>query len=80
MAYTKKSVEERIAVIDKKIESCKQRIESDRKKIDELTAKKDRILNPQSHKEVDAAVAIINKAKAAGLTESEIAEKLGIEL
>lgn len=80
MAYTRKSTDERIAVIDKKIEACKHRIESDQNKIAELNAKKDRILNPQPRKRKMTATTIINKAKEAGLTDAEIAAKLGIEL
>ena len=80
MAYTRKSAEERIAVIDKKIDSLNQRITADQIKIAELTKKKDDILNPQPRKRKVTATAIINKAKEAGMTDAEIAAKLGIEL
>lgn len=80
MAYTRKSVEERVAIIDNKIDTCKRKIESEQHKIDELLLKKTRILNPQPRKRKTSATAIINKAKEAGMTEAEIAERLGIEL
>lgn len=80
MAYIKKPAEERIAEIDKKIDACKKRIESNQKKINELNTKKNNILNPQPRKRKITASVIISKAKEAGMTEEEIAAKLGIEL
>lgn len=67
MARVTRSVEERIAAIDEKI--AKKQAE-----IDKLEAQKNKILHPVSMKSV------IAKAKEAGLTPEEIAEKLGIEV
>lgn len=80
MAYARKPAEERVATIDKKIDSLKQRIAADQIKITDLEKKKENILNPQPRKRKVTATAIINKAKEAGLTDAEIAAKLGIEL
>lgn len=80
MAYARKPAEERVAIIDKKIDSLKQRIAADQIKITDLEKKKENILNPQPRKRKVTATAIINKAKEAGLTDAEIAAKLGIEL
>ena len=63
----RKTVGERVALIDSKIE--KKRAE-----IAELEAQKEKLLHPVTMKSVMA------KVKEAGLTPEEIAEKLGIEL
>ncbi len=63
----RKTKEERIALIDEKI-SKKQA------EIDELKRQKEKLLHPVNMKTVMA------KAKEAGLTPEEIAEKLGIEV
>ena len=63
----RKTVDERIAAIDAKIEGKKAEIE-------ELEAQKQKLLHPINMKIVMA------KAKEAGLTPEEIAEKLGIEV
>ena len=63
----RKTVDERIALIESKIE--KKRAE-----IDELEAQKEKLLHPVTMK------AVMAKVKEAGLTPEEIAEKLGIEL
>jgi len=63
----RKTVDERIAAIDAKIEGKKAEIE-------ELEAQKQKLLHPINMKIVMA------KAKEAGLTPEEIAEKLGLEV
>ena len=63
----RKTVEERIALIDEKI--AKKQAE-----LNELEAKKQKLLHPVSMRTVVA------KAKECGLTPEEIAEKLGLEL
>lgn len=63
----RKTVEERVAILDEKIAKKK-------KEIDELEAQKQKLLHPVTMKSV------MDKAKAAGLTPEEIAEKLGIEV
>ena len=63
----RKTTEERIALIDQKIEKKKGEIEV-------LEAQKARLLHPVNMKTVMA------KAKKAGLTPEQIAEKLGIEV
>lgn len=62
-----KSVEERIALIDAKIAKKKAEIES-------LETQKQKLLHPVNMKTVMA------KAKEAGLSAEEIAEKLGLEV
>lgn len=62
-----KSVEERIALIDEKISKKKKEIEA-------LDAQKQKLLHPVNMKTVMA------KAKEAGLSPEDIAEKLGLEL
>ena len=63
----RKTVEERIALIDQKIEKKQTEIE-------ELERQKNRLLHPINMKTVMA------KAKDAGLSPEEIAEKLGLDL
>ena len=63
----RKTVEERVALLDQKIEKKKA-------EIDALEAQKQKLLHPVSIKTVMA------KAKEAGLTPEQIAEKLGIEI
>ena len=63
----RKTVEERVALLDQKIEKKKA-------EIDALEAQKQKLLHPVSIKTVMA------KAKEAGLTPEEIAEKLGLEV
>ena len=63
----RKTVEERVALIDAKI--AKKQTE-----ITELEAQKQKLLHPITMK------AVIAKAKENGLTPEEIAEKLGLEL
>ena len=62
-----KTIEERIALIDSKIEKKKAEIA-------ELESKKQQLLHPVTMKDV------IDKAKKSGLSPKEIAEKLGLEV
>lgn len=62
-----KSVDERVALLDQKI--AKKQAE-----IDVLEAQKQKLLHPVNMKTVMA------KAKEAGLTPEQIAEKLGLEV
>ena len=63
----KQSVEERITAIDKKIEKKQAEIKA-------LEAQKQKLLHPISMR------AVLTKAKEAGLTAEEVAEKLGLEV
>lgn len=63
----RRSVEDRVALIDEKIAKKQAEIEA-------LEAQKNKLLHPVTMKSV------MDKAKAAGLTPEEIAEKLGIEV
>ena len=63
----RKTVDERIALLDQKIEKKKA-------ELDALEAQKQKLLHPINMKTV------MPKAKEAGLTPEEIAEKLGIEV
>ena len=62
-----RTVEERVALIDEKIQKKQAEIKA-------LEAKKQELLHPLNMKTV------INKAKEAGMTPKEIAEKLGLEI
>ena len=62
-----KTKEERMELIDQKIAKKKAEIES-------LEAQKKKILNPISMS------AVLTKAKEAGLSPEEVAEKLGLDL
>ena len=63
----RKTVDERVALIEQKI--AKKKAE-----IDELETQKQKLLHPISMR------AVLTKAKEAGLTSLEVAEKLGIEV
>lgn len=63
----RKTVDERISLIDQKIEKKKAEIK-------DLEEQKNKLLHPVNMKTVMA------KAKEAGLTPEEIAKKLGIEV
>lgn len=63
----RKTVEERIAIIDEKI--AKKKAE-----ITDLETQKHKLLHPVNMKTV------MDKAKEAGLSPEEIAEKLGLEV
>lgn len=63
----RKTVEERIALIDQKIKKKQAEIEG-------LEHQKSKLLHPVTMKTIMA------KAKEAGLTPEEIAEKLGLEV
>ena len=62
-----RTAEERIALIDAKIAKKKEEIKA-------LEAQKQKILHPVTMR------AVMEKAKAAGLTAEDIAEKLGLEM
>ncbi|MCI8869047.1 MAG: hypothetical protein HFF39_00640 [Lawsonibacter sp.] len=62
-----KTIEERIVLIETKIAKKKEEIA-------ELEAKRDRLLHPVTMK------AVLSKAKEAGLSPEEVAEKLGIRV
>lgn len=62
-----KTKEERIALIDEKIAKKKSEIES-------LEAQKQKLLHPISMR------AVMTKAKKAGFSPEEVAEKLGIDM
>ena len=62
-----RTAEERIALIDAKIAKKKEEIKA-------LEAQKQKILHPVTMRSV------MEKAKPAGLTAEEIAEKLGLEM
>ena len=68
----RRPAEERIAEIDKKIAGHKDAIQK-------LEAKKNAILNPRASKAAGLK-ALISKAKDAGMSNEEIAQKLGISL
>ncbi len=63
----KKTVEERVAILDAKIAKKQEEINN-------LEAQKQRLLHPINMKTVMA------KAKESGMTPEEIAEKLGLEI
>lgn len=63
----RRTVEDRVALIDEKIAKKQAEIEA-------LEAQKNKLLHPVTMKSV------IAKAKAAGLSPEEIAEKLGLEV
>lgn len=65
--------DERVAELDQKIAYHKQCIKA-------IEQKKSAILNPKKKRTSKSLNAILTKAKAAGLTNEEIAEKLGISL
>ncbi|OUN23559.1 hypothetical protein B5G34_00135 [Flavonifractor sp. An82] len=67
MARQVRSVEERVAALDEKINKKKAEIAI-------LEEKKHRLLHPVSAK------SIIDQAKQAGMSLEDIAEKLGVEL
>ena len=63
----KKTVEERVAILDAKIAKKQEEINN-------LEAQRQKLLHPINMKTVMA------KAKEAGMTPEEIAEKLGLEI
>jgi len=67
----RKSKEERIAIIDKKIETHKANIEM-------LEAKKTIIMYPKARRKKATLKSIVAIAKEQGWTEEDIAKKLGI--
>jgi len=69
----RRSKEERIDIIEKKILTHKANIEV-------LEAQKQSILNPSPRRKSTTIKNIITTEKQNGMTEQEIAEKLGIKL
>ena len=67
MARARRTVDERVTAIDEKIKKKQEEIA-------ELEAQKERLLHPVSMR------AVLTKAKEAGLTPEEVAEKLGIKV
>ena len=70
---TRRSKEELLSEIDKKIASYKERITK-------LEEKKQRMINPPPRKKTVSSKKIIDLAKANGLSLEEIAEKLNIDI
>ena len=70
---TRRSKEELLSEIDKKIASYKERITK-------LEEKKQRMINPPPRKKIVSSKKIIDLAKANGLSLQEIAEKLNIDI
>lgn len=73
MPRTIRSKEERIAEIDKKIESHKSTIKT-------LEAKRQAILSPRKRKPRTTAKTVVDMAIKAGMKPTEIMEKLGLEM
>ena len=69
----RKSKEERIAILDSKIAAHKANIEM-------LEARKSAILNPTPRKRKATLKNIMALAKEKGMSEEEIASKLGLQL
>lgn len=77
----RRSAEERVAEIDAKIATCKAIIAKQEEKIAALEVKKQAILNPVPRiSKAGQLKELLNKAKASGMTNEEIAEKLGITI
>lgn len=77
----RRSAEERVAEIDAKISTCKATIAKQEEKIAALEVKKQAILNPVPRvSKAGQLKELLNKAKASGMTNEEIAEKLGITI
>ena len=77
----RRSAEERVAEIDAKIATCKTTIAKQEEKIAALEVKKQVILNPVPRvSKAGQLKELLNKAKASGMTNEEIAEKLGITI
>lgn len=72
--------EERLAKIEAQIASAQKYIERFNSKIDKLNAKKDRLLNPPKKSRKATANKLIAKAREMGMSDEEIAEKLGVDL
>lgn len=70
---TRRSKEELITEVDKKLAYYKERIAK-------LEEKKERLLNPPARKKTLTSKKIIDAAKANGLTIEEIASKLNVDI
>lgn len=78
---TRRSAEERVAEIDAKIAACRATIAKQKEKIAALEDQKQSILNPVHRiSKAGQLKELINRAKASGMTNEEIAEKLGIKI
>lgn len=71
----RRSVEERAAELDKKIQAHKDAIKL-------LEEKKAELFRPKKRRRSDAEIAkdLLARAKKAGMTSKDIAEKLGLEM
>ena len=71
----RRSVEERAAELDKKIQAHKEAIKL-------LEEKKSELFRPKKRRRSDAEIAkdLLARAKKAGMTSKDIAEKLGLEM
>ena len=71
----RRSVEERAAELDKKIQAHKEAIK-------QLEEKKAELFRPKKRRRSDAEIAkdLLARAKKAGMTSKDIAEKLGLEM
>ena len=79
--YERKTPEQKIADIDQEIADTKDKIEKLKKKVKDLEKRKSEILNPKPKKVTKAKMnELISLATKSGMTEEEIAEKLGITL
>lgn len=77
----RRSAEERVAEIDSKIAICKATIAKQEEKIVALEAKKQSILNPVPRvSKAGQLKELLNKVKESGMTNEEIAAKLGITI
>ena len=72
--------ETRVARVQASIDKIKANIEKENEKIANLEAKKERILTAGTKKPKNTTNALLKKAKEMGMTDAEIAEKLGISL
>lgn len=77
----RRPAEERVAEIDSKIAACKATIAKQEERIAALEQKKQAILNPVPRiSKAGQLKELLNKAKESGMTNEEIAEKLGIKM
>lgn len=77
----RRPAEERVAEIDSKIATCKATIAKQEERIAALEQKKQAILNPVPRiSKAGQLKELLNKAKESGMTNEEIAEKLGIKM
>lgn len=70
---TRRTREEIVADIDKKISYHKEKITA-------LELKKENVLNPKPRKKTLTMKSILNFAKSEGMTLEQVAEKLGVDI